>query len=241
MVTFEGKNGTRAYETVAERLRKFREKYPVNSGWQLITEMEFPLATTILCRAKIISPDGKIVATGTAEEVRGSSHINKTSAVENAETSAIGRALFTAGFGGGEFCSADELLAALKRQEALAEAEKKNKPSNADKGKDQSTADARGAGGRSNSASNINQAAQQPAIQPQNAPAKTPEGVNLGELGIPADSGIAVTIEDGFIIAADGVKGATFNHRGILKASGFIFDGRLKRWRKELPTQAVAA
>jgi len=112
MINIKGKN----YETVAERVRKFREKYPINSGWQLCTEVSFRSDTMVFCRASIISPEGKTVAIGSAEERRNSSYINKTSAVENCETSAIGRALFTAGFGGGEFASADELHAAILRQ-----------------------------------------------------------------------------------------------------------------------------
>jgi hypothetical protein len=56
-------------------------------------------------------------ATGWAEEVRGSSNINKTSALENCETSAVGRALGFAGFGSTEqIASADEVEVAIARQ-----------------------------------------------------------------------------------------------------------------------------
>ena len=54
---------------------------------------------------------GDVIATGYAEENRDSSRINKTSAVENAETSAIGRALESAGYGTGP--SADEMKVAI--------------------------------------------------------------------------------------------------------------------------------
>jgi hypothetical protein len=70
----------------------------------------------------IIDDQGKVVGTGLAEEYRDESMINKTSAVENCETSAIGRALMAAGFGSGEYCSAEELLAALSRQKEIEEA-----------------------------------------------------------------------------------------------------------------------
>ena len=113
------------YETVAERVQKFREACPVSEGWALTTEITFPSEKTVLAIAQIIHPDDSVVATGTAEEVRNANYINTTSAVENAETSAIGRCLFAAGFGGGEFCSADELLTALKRQEQIKEQELK--------------------------------------------------------------------------------------------------------------------
>jgi hypothetical protein len=113
------------YETVAERVRKFREACPISDGWALKTHINFPDGNMVLAIAQVIDPKGSVVASGTAEEARNAGYINKTSAVENAETSAIGRCLFAAGFGGGEFCSADELLAALKRQEQIKEQELK--------------------------------------------------------------------------------------------------------------------
>ena len=50
-----------------------------------------------------------VIATGHAEESRSSSEINKKAAVENAETSALGRALSNLGLSGGEFASINEL------------------------------------------------------------------------------------------------------------------------------------
>ena len=54
--------------------------------------------------------------TGHAHEIKDSSQLNSTSYIENAETSAIGRALASAGWGGTEFCSANELESALETQ-----------------------------------------------------------------------------------------------------------------------------
>jgi len=51
--------------------------------------------------------------------LRGSTTINKTSAMENCETSAVGRALAFAGFGGSEIASANEVEAALAKQNAI--------------------------------------------------------------------------------------------------------------------------
>ena len=67
---------------------------------------------------KAIIQDGSsiTVATGYAEEVRGSTNINKTSALENAETSAIGRALACLGLAGTEYASADEVANAIAQQ-----------------------------------------------------------------------------------------------------------------------------
>ncbi|MDL1976012.1 MAG: hypothetical protein LWX55_14810 [Deltaproteobacteria bacterium] len=114
-----GKKETRIYETVAERVRKFRDKYPIESRWRILTTIEFPSENVVFASTEVHNPDGEILANGHAEENRTIGYINATSAVENAETSAIGRALFSAGFGGGEFCSADELVEALKKQEQL--------------------------------------------------------------------------------------------------------------------------
>jgi hypothetical protein len=50
------------------------------------------------------------IGTGHAEEFRGQGRINATNAVENAETSAIGRALATAGWLADHVASADEML-----------------------------------------------------------------------------------------------------------------------------------
>jgi len=109
------------YSTVAERVRGMRESLPVTEGWGLVSEVNYD-GELVRVKSSLINPDGKVVATGHAEEDRTASYINKTSAVENCETSAIGRCLFAAGFGGGEFASVDELTNALKRQEELANA-----------------------------------------------------------------------------------------------------------------------
>lgn len=59
-----------------------------------------------------------ILATGLAYEEKTSSYINKTSYIENCETSAVGRALGFLGLGieGGGICSAEELANALNNQ-----------------------------------------------------------------------------------------------------------------------------
>jgi hypothetical protein len=108
------------YSTVAYRIAEFRKNFPNHS---LITELIEATADTVLVKAFIYAPvesvpevAGRLVATGLAEENRKASQINRTSAVENAETSAIGRALASFGLGGTEFASADELANALQQQ-----------------------------------------------------------------------------------------------------------------------------
>ena len=57
--------------------------------------------------------------TGHALERYGSTMINKTSALENCETSAIGRALAAAGYAGTEYASADEVANAISNQKSV--------------------------------------------------------------------------------------------------------------------------
>ena len=105
------------YAEVNQRVKAFRTLYP-----------EGFITTEILCREGglcIIKAtvgryaDGKsvILATGTAYEKEGSSQINRTSYIENCETSAVGRALGMAGFGiDTSIASAEEMNNALLQQ-----------------------------------------------------------------------------------------------------------------------------
>jgi len=103
------------YQTVAYRVGKFREKYPAHS---LTTEIVHRDSELVVMKATIADENNRILATGHSEEVRKSTQINRTSALENAETSAIGRALAALGLGGTEFASADEVANAIGQQKA---------------------------------------------------------------------------------------------------------------------------
>lgn len=102
------------YQTVALRVTKFRAD---KEDWSLTTEIVSRDADCVVMKATIANEQGRILATGHAEEYRKSSQVNKTSALENAETSAIGRALAAAGWGGTEFASANEVQNAIHQQE----------------------------------------------------------------------------------------------------------------------------
>lgn len=101
------------YQTVALRVQKFREAHP---DWELSTEIIKADDVVVIMQARIYNAEGKCISTGHAEEFRTSSQINSTSALENAETSAIGRALAAAGWGGTEFASANEVQNAIHQQ-----------------------------------------------------------------------------------------------------------------------------
>jgi outer membrane biosynthesis protein TonB len=107
------------YLTVAYRLAAFRAKYPIETGWAIETDCVQNNEAQVTFKAAIKTPEGKTVATGHASEKRDSSYINKTSAYENCETSALGRALANAGFIGSEFASADEVALAIRAQAEL--------------------------------------------------------------------------------------------------------------------------
>jgi hypothetical protein len=100
----------REYQTVASRVQRFREKCGEDYG--IITELVEAGEDRVIMKASI-GKGGDVIATGYAEERRDSSQINRTSALENAETSAIGRALAAFGLGGTEYATADEVATAI--------------------------------------------------------------------------------------------------------------------------------
>ena len=104
------------YKTVAKRVQEFRAAYPT---WSIMTDVVKIDDEQVLIKAQIINPESKIIATGHGHELRASSQINRTSYVENAETSAIGRALACLGLGGTEFASADEVANAIHQQKTV--------------------------------------------------------------------------------------------------------------------------
>lgn len=109
------------YKTVALRVNEFREAH--NTEFALVSEILQVDDAKVLMKATIFDIRGDVpkpVATGHAEEYRNASKINKTSALENAETSAFGRALACFGVGGTEFASANEVQNAIIKQETYA-------------------------------------------------------------------------------------------------------------------------
>ena len=100
------------YRTVGKRIADFRAAHP---DWSITSEV-LSAAQLVMVKATILDDEGRVIATGHAEEERGSTNINKTSALENAETGAVGRCLAMLGMGGTEIASADEVVNAISQQ-----------------------------------------------------------------------------------------------------------------------------
>ena len=120
----------REYAEVNQRIKAFRMVYP---DGVIKTEMKSNNNGVCIFEAKIYkyykteaigsafhnSVSSELLATGTAYEKEGSSYINKTSYIENCETSAVGRALGMCGFGiDTSVASAEEIENAQLQQEA---------------------------------------------------------------------------------------------------------------------------
>ena len=119
----KGKPG-KWYPTVALRVESFRRFFRTDYGLvteQLTREGDDP--DIVVMRATVIhyhapgATHGRPIATGHAEEVRGKGQVNMTSALENCETSAIGRALAAFGLVGDEMASAQEMEQAMHEQQ----------------------------------------------------------------------------------------------------------------------------
>lgn len=104
------------YATVAERIDKIKTDHP---EWSIETQLIHHDDNSVIMKALIMDGE-RLIATGYAEEVRGSTNINATSAMENAETSSVGRAAAFAGYPGTEIRSADEMQSAVDQQQLIA-------------------------------------------------------------------------------------------------------------------------
>lgn len=105
--------GNKQYSKVATRVEFFRLHFGIDYGLttELLDEFDHNL---VRVKATITDPTGRAIATGLAEEDRRNGRVNQTSAVENAETSAIGRALAALGLAGGEYASDIEMLSVFE-------------------------------------------------------------------------------------------------------------------------------
>ena len=109
----------KSYSEVNQRIKAFRMIYPQGTiNTQLVSNEN----GICVFRASVHTEDGVLLGTGTAYEKEDSSFINKTSYIENCETSAVGRALGMAGFGiDVSVASAEEVANAMANQEVTQE------------------------------------------------------------------------------------------------------------------------
>jgi len=106
------------YTTVDTRLQCFRKVF--GSDAKVTTDIIINDLERVVVKATVsIYQDGvwRDIGNDFAEEFRNQGPVNKTSALENCTTSAIGRALANCGLGGGEYASAFEVDNAINNKE----------------------------------------------------------------------------------------------------------------------------
>ena len=126
-----GRFNIKDYTLVKDRLVAFRDEFPLSS---ITTELlninnivDSPtgeMCNEYVVKATVIPnplQEPEVFYTGLAAERDNTGFVNKSSAIENYETSAVGRALAFAGFGGDvQFASAEELVNAKSAQQKSA-------------------------------------------------------------------------------------------------------------------------
>ena len=117
-----GKTIIKEYAEVNQRIKAFRMVYPEGLIQTELISNENGVCIFKATVGQINDENGifKVLGTGTAYEKENSSFINKTSYIENCETSAVGRALGMAGFGiDTSVASAEEVQNAIEQQKEL--------------------------------------------------------------------------------------------------------------------------
>lgn len=110
------------YAEVPQRVTAFRKLFPMGT----ITTDILSLEDGVVVMKATASNDGVILGEGLAYEREGSTFINRTSFIENCQTSAVGRALGFIGIGSEtSMASAEEVLNAKMQQQKMSEDEKK--------------------------------------------------------------------------------------------------------------------
>lgn len=115
------------YAEVNQRIKAFRMLCPHGTiATEIVShENNGPGCGIIIMKASVLDEEGRLLGTGTAYEKEGSSNINKTSYIENCETSCVGRALAMCGLGIDlSVASYEEVENAIEQQEAFPPREK---------------------------------------------------------------------------------------------------------------------
>ena len=103
------------YVMVHERVKEFLS---AKHGWRFVTDIVTINADECCMVCKVYDADDRLMATGHGYERADNGNINRTSHVENCETSAVGRALGFIGIGiDASIASAEEVMNAIQQQE----------------------------------------------------------------------------------------------------------------------------
>ena len=106
------------YAEVNQRIKAFRMLHPEG---EIFTEILNNENGVVIMKATVADKDGQILGVGHAYEKESSSYINKTSYIENCETSAVGRALGMLGIGIDTSVASYEEVANAMHQQSQAE------------------------------------------------------------------------------------------------------------------------
>lgn len=110
------------YGEVTEKVKAFRYVYPKGRILPELVSNDGEVGSrTCIFRAAVYDDWGNLLAVGTAYEQEGNSFINKTSYIENCETSAVGRALSFAGFSINTTIMSYEEIANAELQQSILE------------------------------------------------------------------------------------------------------------------------
>lgn len=121
------------YVEVKERVKYFRQEKKYEN-WTIATEFPVLDSEQAVCKATIADATGRVIATGHAHEIQANGNINKTSYIENCETSAVGRGLAIMGIGVDDsMASAGEVVDAINQQENMSKPKAKAKPNTEEK------------------------------------------------------------------------------------------------------------
>lgn len=107
----------KSYAEVPERIKAFRSICPDGA---IVTELLSDIDGICTMKTTVLDGEGRILGVGHAQEKEGGTFINKTSYIENCETSAVGRALGMVGIGlSSSVASYEEVANAISNQGAV--------------------------------------------------------------------------------------------------------------------------